>query len=927
MSNNMNKAFYELIGDVMSERPHEEVEKCYTHIITCPVESKIIIPPQNINDFWISYCDMVESNSRVHLAERSDSLTTLPVVLDLTFRFDVADSTYEIDDIINDKFLMLLVSCIQQTILDHFIVDNQRSQLICCVLLSSQTWVQSHNNSKYLCKGVKLHFPYCRLETTCINNLLYPKCIDTFRRKNVIGSLKHQPVDDWHKIIAMDLYNRPLLMYGSTSRSDEPPRLINFVWGAVTKEHVDGVVELEDQAFETMFKLSNHVDFSSGVIDVDYFTERDFVYWAPFCFSVGYWSSITMVKPRAVVAPVGKINQISNSINNVSGDMTDEQLCDVFLNIINPQRFEKKIYWLDLGRALYNSYKDRDEGFNKWVEITERLENKELDRDLCLDHYAAFGTSSITWKTLAWYAKEDNVAAFNKWHEAWIKEALDSSLTLSHTDVGEALRREFFLQFTYATFKTKSGGRWYQFKGQTWILSDQGIELKKLISSVFVKRYEKLRVDYSQQCIRTTDESMKMRFEGNIKKITNLIGQLKDQRYKGHLIREAAEKFHILNFTNDLDDNLYLIAHADCVSEVDGDKIVFRPGKPEDFITNSTHVAMKRDLSWDHPKVKEFMRWINQLFTDEELRRCFLKYLASWLLGGNVDKKIFAFTGETGGSKSMVIKAFECSFGDYFGKLSTSASTSKMRANQCSPEIAQGRGKRGLVQDEFEEDDIQQSGFLKRMSGGDSFFARMLFDDGGKIKMSFKLLQVFNNVPLMNSVHESIKQRFILFPFISQWVDDAPDSEEEQFKQKKFKKDPLFDSKIPGMAPAILWVAAQWYPIYRKEGIHLPKLVKEMISEYWKDVDIYDQFKQELIVDAYVEHNGVKVRDTCRLEIAAVYREFKAWFENLYKNSNQKCPTLREFKINTPKYVGKLAENKYWVGIKLATHEPISVGH
>lgn len=940
----------------------------YTHVITYPQEHKLYIRNQDKGRFWKTYCDAVENTELVCIAECPQD--HMPFILDMTFRFttqDVAGSPerddcddregcedsgdreddntdMDYDDILVESFRLRLVSCVQEVLVSVFKIPEPKTELICVVTESEKSWIESYKGTRCVNIAMRIQFPFCRVEPVVVRQLVYPKIKIQFKNKNIIKELSQQPYNDWDDIIDFTAMERPVLMYGSTSSEEIAPRTAYYIYHTITIDVLNGNVDTPALDLQQILKFNNHKDVANRYIDAPTEIEtEEYQYWLPLLLSLDHWSKT--VEVRNMSEPLKISSSLKASANTVVTDQTDFELCRTFIKMLAKERFTQKAYWTNIGRALFDSTGGSDKGLNEWIDITKRSSgsNPALTSELCRDLYGSMYSDHTTYETLAWYAKEDAPAAFEKWHDAWIEPALEKALPIArqldnHTDAAEAFKRVFFLKFKYATSptsKAKHSGRWYIFGGTNvhkpthrWSPATDGLAIKSAMSDELVKRYESLRRRYVDQSAQSSDDTLKLSLENKITRSCKMIEKLHNQGFKNNIYKEAMEKMHCDYFISVLDENPTCVAHLNCVSEVVDDQIIFRSGKPQDYLSKCTHARIDHtDMSWNHPRVKQYMNWKRQVFPDKELLECFLKFCSSWYVAGNPDKKVIGCTGDRDNSKSQTMKAFEAAWGDYLIKFSTSISTTKGRANGPTPELAQAKGARGAIQDEFEEDDVQQSGFIKRMSGGDSFFARMLNDDGGKIKVTFKFIQVFNKIPRMNSVHPSIKERFWIFPFISTWCDDAPRDPDEQMQQRRFMKDPFFEQQIPGMVNAMHWVWAQYFPKYRKEGLNpRPKIVTDMTREYWDDIDMFEQFKNEFLTEVYVKGMEGKYegRDrNIKLDIRKVYNEFKEWFRMSYES--EKPISLRDFKYEMSKRYGKLSEDKYWYGVILNSAEPVNL--
>lgn len=889
----------------------------FTHVTVFPPIQRWLIRPHKIGNFWSKYSELVNrGENNLCVAEVNGSI--LPLIANFKFCFDSVDDSDE--TMYDDKFLLTLISCVQTVILETLQVSDEKKELLCCVLETSSSWIEINiDESRILCRSIGLHFPFCRIEAVVASQLIFPRLISIFRQRNVIGLLPSQPCYDWEKIMDLDVLMKPVLMYGSVNHPGEQIKTLSSIYGIIERDHVDGLCDPDTLDPYEVFKFKHHPDVVCGNVTKDMLKDEDIEFWLPLALSVNFWSGVVRIKDFQQV----KVHTKKLLIGNVKLDDSEFTLCKQLMPLLNRDRFNQKIYWLDIGKALYKSTEGSEDGLNEWIRVSADSKIEDLDDEMCEEIYSSFYDTNVSVKTIAWYAKEDSPEGYENWHQNWVRSALDESLSMLDNDMAKAFYRCYWLNFCYVPTGKRSGS-WYKFGSHRWFMDEKALELKRKLSADFVKRYEKLRVHYSQQAVNATDDFSKSRFEDKIEKINKIVKPLRKNAPKRTLISEAEEFFEIENFDSILNQNPNCIAHRNCVSEVCDDQIIFRPGKPEDFISKSTGVKYDPNLSWDHDLVTKTMKWFHQVFPDEELCDCFCKYGASWFIGGNPDKIIPCWTGERDNSKTSLVKGFEAAFGEYCFKVDNAIVTSlNKNPNGATPQLAQMNGARGGFTDELDEEEIMKANFYKKVAGGDTFYGRFLHDNGGKIKVMFKFIVVCNKVPRMNSVHGSIKSKFFIFPFLALFSDDAPKDEAMQIKMKHFERDPRFEKQIPKLAPAILWIFSKYYPKYINEKLKIPKIVQEYTNAYWKDVDVYQLFKQEFVSEAWIDkEKGIRNTDA-KINVSDLFREFKPWFKSNYEG--EKVPNLRDFKLEMVRIFGKLSEDKYLYGLYITTRQAIDL--
>jgi hypothetical protein len=234
-----------------------------------------------------------------------------------------------------------------------------------------------------------------------------------------------------------------------------------------------------------------------------------------------------------------------------------------------------------------------------------------------------------------------------------------------------------------------------------------------------------------------------------------------------------------------------------------------------------------------------------------------------------------------------------------------------------TPQLARAKNTRIAFLDEPEDDVQIHKGVIKRYTGGDTFFARLLQDNGGDIQATFKMILVCNKVPIIPNADSAVQNRTRLFPFLSTWdLKDIPEEEEEQYSERKFKMDPFFEFRIPILAPAFLWIMAQYYPHYIFEGLNDPQIVIEHTASYWRDNDVYAQFAADNIREIYDANGARDIR--AHVTLTEIYREFKAWFHDCFPGT--KVPDRRDVGKELTSRWGRMVGNG-WYGINLVIHD------
>lgn len=879
----------------------------WTHMSMYSPHARWNIASSKLTEFWNGYCDIVyEGEGNYCIAEKPQG--HMPIIADCTLKFYLLENTK--DTLYDEGFLLAMVYCYQQAISDLLQISQSQIELICVILTSERNWIVDGN----IVTQFRIQFPYCKTDLPTQIRMIRPRVIQLLRIYNVIARLPYQPVNDWEVIIDPIGPQEPVLLYRSTSQIDRPKMILEHIYGPITPDHIETktgpMLELSQ-----VFTPSNHHQIQQGLIRAEILEENhNFEYWLPLFLSVHYWEGITLPKNQQDLGS-SNIKIISPQAVTPGSPILYESpmdICERLLPMLSQERVENDHYWIDVGKALYNCDSGGDLGLTSWIRFTERSDVHTEEE--CRELYYTFKDTHITLKTIAWYAREDSPQDYNKWHESWYKPAMEKATSCLHADVAQALYRVYWLEFVCASLDRN---QWYHYKNHRWIKLDQGITLRQTISDNFLRRFENIRTDISAQIQGSNDDNFRQTGEIMIKKITALIGKLKTVSFKTNVMTEAREHFYDSKFNQVVDMDSDILGMLDCVIEVCGDKAYPRPGKPEDYISLCTGLPYLKDLHWDHDLVKRLMKWMGQVFVDEELRNYFLKMSASCLKGRNSDKVFPIWTGEGNNSKSMIVKLFEACFGGYCIKFPTSLITGKRTQSSAPmPEMARAKSTRVSFIQEPDDDEVIRGGTLKELTGGDSFFARMLHDNGGDVQAMFKLILMCNKIPPIPTGGQAVKNRTRILPFMSTWVPNPPESEAEQYAQRKFKMDPFFEKQIPTLAKAFIWVLVQYYPRYVSEGLREPEIVKEVTQEYFQNNDIYQQFIGECITVA-TNDNGERDMNAS-VTHTEIYREFKVWYKESFPGD--KIPASGTVKTELIAKLGKQYRAR-WHGIRLVQHD------
>ena len=929
--NKMNTNLRKLIGDVMTN----EDQSNYTHHSYFGPQQRLRLKVSDYGTFWKGYCELASDSQDNHDGLSLGEITgdTPPVIISFNLIFTTTDEPDCAESFgfhpYEDSFIMSVVSCYQQSLIDNLELSDNKTEIICCVLEPTENCVID----KKINISFKLQFPYCRTDYKFQNRVLRQTAIKYLRQMNVMKLLEEQPDNDWEDIIDKDSAINPWPLYRGVTDPRYSPFNLTNIYGFITNQHIEnsddgGGPEI---SLENVFIPTHHAHVRDGLVRPELFETEDINHWLPIFLSINYWGSISHPKEHTTKLNVETkkglpdIQTPMQSANSYDDDVCDLDIAIELMSMLKQYRKDKEHFWVDIGKALFTSCKGGLEGLDAWIEFTR--DSAKFGEDDCRAEYPMFVENNrITVKTIAWYAREDDVKSYSAWHKKWCLPAMKLATSCTHTDVVTALYRIYWLEFVCASI---SGKKWYMFESHRWKEIDKGMALQQKFRKDFVGRFENFRTHVSHQIQESGDPDFKANAEILMKKITQLIGKLKSVTFKTTLMREAMDHFYVEFFESQKDSNPNLMGIVNGVVETKNTYATVRSGKPEDYVTMCSPVRYEKDLGWDHPKVIEFLKWMKQCFPDPELCGYFLRLIASCLRSGNLDKIFPIFTGDGNNSKSMVKKIIEEVFGPYSYTFPASFFTkNRGESGKASPELALAmRSKIAWMQETGNGDSIKDD-TLREMTGMDKTFARLMRENGGNFEVIFKLILMCNKIPSIPAADKAIKNRVAIVPFMGVWVDPRkkdndlkiPEDEEEQLKVGIYKMDPQFPSKIPFMKSAALWVFVRTYADYVKNGLKTPSAVSKATNQYWSENDMYQLFTEECICKAVkpgsiTDENPEGERDSeAHMTLTEVFTEFKFWYKETY-------PGVQPIKRDTLKYEmeqrwGKIPRGG-WRGVKV----------
>ena len=888
----------------------------YSHVSMINPIGKIDVQRNHFETFWQIYCDEVmnyNQTDKYGIAEKPQKY--IPIIADIDIKIKKnnldakllnklndydkerqiigkshLDNSYdELDDYIYKEEQVLTVIKIIQQVLYETIENCTDIQLTCC-LLQKPIYKVDYRGETYYKNGFHLHFPYIFVKLDEYNKYILSKILKQLKVSNIFSNLG---IEDSSKTLDTTIGTVPWLLYGSRKENSKA-YLLTKIFDSNCKEI----------AIEDAFRYYQIFDSAEHIIKIN----KDINYFLPRILSIipfGRYPLQLKNNLECEIVNTSKENNDKNKYHSNKKITIEENLkiAEKLLPLLNETRYQEYNEWINIGWILYNIGDGSQEALDLWLDFSAKDQSK-FCYETCYNIWSKMQKGDYSIGTLKYFAKLDNPELYNQFCQEETERYIHASLDGSHYDIAKLLYSKYGHEFVCASPSAKN---WFQFNGNHWEEIEEGVYLRDKISNEIVKEYENIASEIKPDILKKGD--LKTEKYEQIKK---KISQLKSSPFKINIMKEAADIFYNREFKNKLNTNPYLFGFKNGIYDLN--KNIFRLGKPDDFISNYSHIEYI-EYNENDPKVIQVYDFFEKVFPDKSVRKYFLDYTSDIFVGGNHNKKVIFWTGEGDNGKSVTQTILEKMLGPLAIKFSTKLLTGKKQdIGSAGPELARaGNGVRLAVLEEPDNDEEINNGVLKSLSGNDSYWARDLFEKGKSTKEIFplfKLIFITNSLPKLKHSDKATWNRIRVIPFETTFVpvgQECPETYEEQLYHKKFPMDPDFSKKIPNLLSAFAWVLLEHRKKNLGKPIIEPEKVKIATSKYRNQNDVFKQYTEENIIND----------DNSFIKLNEIYENFKIWYKQSFPGST--IPTKNETKDKITKLWGEPTTGIKWIGKRILT--------
>ncbi len=502
-------------------------------------------------------------------------------------------------------------------------------------------------------------------------------------------------------------------------------------------------------------------------------------------------------------------------------------LCEQLIKLIDPDRAAITEKWREIGQLIYSMAGEK--ALKIWQNWTaERNSMKIMD---CVNEWGKFGEIDQDVRTLKYIAKIDSPYKYKLWEKNNVRTLLIESVNpeLSEgLDIARVIKYCFSGEFCCIDSTKK---QWYQFVKHRWEKDEGECCIRNKIYDIILPLYEELYFSgdllplQRKRCAEVI-RSIKRTINGIMEKCRTLM----------------MDKY----FFEKLDANNEIIGFENGIYNLNTHTL--REGRPDDYVSLNTKVNYNKDLTWEHPLVKEAMYIMKQTFPDPDMKDYYLKHKASCLKGGPFDTILMHELGPGANGKSAQQKWMEETFGDYAAKgMPVSILTGKqVSSSTVTPYIALLKGKRICYLPEAPDGVSYNSNAVKTLTGGETLSANPKGLKPFIFENQCKFTSPTNYPPKFDPTDAAMCRRIQFIIYDSFFSDDAPKSIDSQFESKKFPRNRNFNKRISFLKEPLLWILTEYWKKYCEDGyLKIPLRAKEATLKHQHNCDVYKAFFDE----------------------------------------------------------------------------------
>jgi len=565
-------------------------------------------------------------------------------------------------------------------------------------------------------------------------------------------------------------------------------------------------------------------------------------------------------------------------------------------SMLNEKRASNYYDWINVGLALHNTDTSL---LTAWIEFSKKC-GKKFKEGECEKMWKTMKNplngNVLTFRSLAYWAKQDDPKAFDTFNKEEFKLMMRKSLDGNTYFIAKSVYSKYSDRFICSSIGHNT---WWEFKNHRWNRIDDGYTLKILLSEDFANEYNKEIAEISLKATQVSGIE-KEELQQRRTRVDKIVEKLMNTTFKETLVKECKNLFYDDKFEQKLDSNIHLMGFENGVYDLD--KGEFREGRPDDYITLSTRNDYNK-WSEKNPYNVPILKFFEQIMPNEKVRKYFLNALCTCISGETKEEKLYIMTGSGSNGKSLTMDLMYFALGDYYMSCPITIITRKRgQSNETAPEKVRMKGRRCGVFQETDDGEKMNVGVMKEFTGGDKVLVRDLFKGANEMiefKPQMKFFLTCNQLPEVPSNDDGTWRRLRVIDFGSKFTDKPT-------KPNEFMIDTTLKQKIEQWAPTFISYLLHLYITEYKNKTYLvePDEVMASTKQYKMENDFYTEY----IMDKIRVTNNPKDK----ISVTAIYENFKDWYKRGYESRG--VPKRPEFVKFITKQFGE-NKNGYYLNV------------
>ena len=503
----------------------------------------------------------------------------------------------------------------------------------------------------------------------------------------------------------------------------------------------------------------------------------------------------------------------------------DPETCNLAKTLINKclshNRADNYNEWIELGWVCRNIDYNL---LNVWVEFSKK--GNSYKEGECENLWSSFKETNKKIGTLRWWAKNDNLEAYNKIIGNNLISYIDTSLGSdgSHFDITKVISLAFKDKITYDS-KAKC---WYIInKNNVWEEEKEFLSFNIICSVDICKLYlERCNTLNIEICNLNNSDDIKKVIEEKCKKCLKIATKLKDSNFVKSLSTPIKSLMAVPDFLeNKLDSDTEIFAFNDCLYDLK--TCAIRLITPEDYVFTTT--GYDYNYTPDKNIVSDIYKFLRDIQKDEENYKYNLDVMTSCLIGRNIFQEMYFKTGSGANGKSTEQNLYTQAFGKYCACPNAEVLTKPSKGANETSELHNTKGKRALFLQEPDASDKLVTSRVKKLTGGDKLCVRGLFSNPVEFHPQFKIIMSLNDMIQFSKIDGGIQRRTRVITYDYKFVDN-PQNEGQKLKdgtlEDKFKDDVRYRDAC------IHILLNNWVNIKGLTSLKPPQSVMEESEEY-----------------------------------------------------------------------------------------------